>query len=1219
MKKFYLRTPAIRIVFFYIVFTGVWIYCSDMALNLLVEDKAQLLKVSVAKGFFFTFVTSIFLYVLVKREMAIRIETEQALQESKNHFQQLIDQSPLAEVVSGTDSTTLIFNQKFTELFGYTSQDIVQSSQWWNLAYPDEQYRNTIRTTWNALTNEVLLQKSVPKPMTATVTCKNGAEKFIEFHFSIIGVKLLITLTDLTKQKQIESALRESEEKYKSLVENSPDGIGIQINGIIQYLNITGARLLGVERVEDIIGKPIMDFVHSDYHEFVKGRIAKVVQFKEALPPAEEKFVRADGVCVDVEIQAMPVLYHNKEAIQFIIRDSTQRKKSEEELRLLAQSISSIKDYVSIIDFNNNLIFVNDAFLQSYGYTREEIMGKNVSYLLTPSVEKQFQQEIVAKTKTGGWYGEIVNRRKDGTEFPIEIWTSLVYDNAKRAVAMIGVARDVSERKLAEHTLQQSLERNNAIINAIPDLLFEVSDDGYILDYRCPSNLELFIPPEQFLGKKIDTILPPEIVQKITPAITQALQQNEIQVFEYTLTMHNELRYYEDRIVPLPDKKVLSVIRDITERKQTEDALRINERRMKKAQELAHVGNWEIDLITQTIWGSEESLRMYGYDTTIHRKPLSEIQKAAKEPYRTQLDSALKNLVNNNAPYDIQYEITRESDGELRFMHSKAEVVRDAHGVPISVIGVIQDITDIHKAEQTLLQSESSFRAIFNGVSDAIFLQSAHSHEILSVNEKAKEMFGYTDEEVHTLTAENLSAGYPPYTQREANEFFRSAEDGKIVTFEWLAKHRNNTTFWVEISIKKSLIGDVEYFLVLVRNIQERKHAEDEKQKLQQQLFQVQKAESIGTLAAGIAHDFNNILNIILANVELLALRYEANEKASERVSAVLKSIDRGSKLVRQLLTYARKNETKHEALNINDIVHDMGKFIFETFPKTLTTVTRLGQQLPLISADAIQLHQVLMNLCINARDAVEDNGVITLSTELCSGERVQKKFPGASSKHYILLKVADSGNGIEKEKLHRIFEPFFTTKKPGKGTGLGLAVTYGIIQSHKGFIDVESEIGKGTTFNLYFPVIESLPVQAETPQSLSAVPQGKNETVLLIEDESPLIELAASVLQTNGYSVISTLNGEDGIEMFKKQQHDISIVVSDLGLPKCNGIVVLKEIKKVQPNVKFILASGFISSNERTQGMENGAALIIDKPYNMRELLIKIRAVLDGEFQSSS
>ena len=386
------------------------------------------------------------------------------------------------------------------------------------------------------------------------------------------------------------------------------------------------------------------------------------------------------------------------------------------------------------------------------------------------------------------------------------------------------------------------------------------------------------------------------------------------------------------------------------------------------------------------------------------------------------------------------------------------------------------------------------------------------------------------------------------------------------------------------------------------------------RQLLEQQLIQAQKLESLGTLASGIAHDFNNILGIIIGHATLIQRLQLEPERMADSITTITTAAQRGAALVRQLLTFARKSDVILQRISINDLIKELVSLTKETFPKTVTVSTKLADKLPTILADSTQIHQVFLNLCVNARDAMPNGGSLSFSTRLISGEVLLEKFPKAQAKEYVLIEVTDTGAGMDEATRSRIFEPFFTTKDPGKGTGLGLAVAFGIIHIHQGFIDVTSEPGHGTTFSIYFPVnLEELE-PFEIKKEMLDDTDGGTETILLVEDEEMLRSLAKMILKGKGYNVVTASDGEEAVRTFMLRQNDVDLVLSDMGLPKLNGYDVLKQIKHIKPSVKFVIASGYIDSAEKSEILKSGARDFIQKPYVPNEMLRKIRQVLDDK-----
>lgn len=382
---------------------------------------------------------------------------------------------------------------------------------------------------------------------------------------------------------------------------------------------------------------------------------------------------------------------------------------------------------------------------------------------------------------------------------------------------------------------------------------------------------------------------------------------------------------------------------------------------------------------------------------------------------------------------------------------------------------------------------------------------------------------------------------------------------------------------------------------------------------LEEQLIQSQRLETVGTLAGGIAHDFNNILAIILSYASMLPAWKNDEKRFAKAIQAITEASQRGATLVRQLLTFARKAVTSMQAVQINTVVADVERIIRETFPRNITLEIRLAESLPLIAADVNQLHQVFLNICLNARDAMPDGGTLTIATRIVSGESLQTRFPGATASEYVHARVTDTGIGMTEEVKARIFEPFFTTKEREKGTGLGLAVVFGIVESHGGFIDVESSPGKGTTLHLYFPSAAELDMlPSDTSLSALAV-KGGTETILIVEDEDPLREFVQSLLQGRGYSVITARDGDDAIRQYSSHATEVDLVLTDMGLPRMDGLQVVRNLRALNPSLKIILATGYLQPTIKAEMEKAGVFEYVQKPFSAEQLLRVIRSCLDS------
>ena len=401
--------------------------------------------------------------------------------------------------------------------------------------------------------------------------------------------------------------------------------------------------------------------------------------------------------------------------------------------------------------------------------------------------------------------------------------------------------------------------------------------------------------------------------------------------------------------------------------------------------------------------------------------------------------------------------------------------------------------------------------------------------------------------------------------------------------------------------------GKIRGIYGIARDITERKRAEEERKLLEAQLRQAQKMEAIGTLAGGIAHDFNNLLMAIQGNASLMLFDLSPKHEHYERLRNIEKLVDSGSRLTAQLLGYARKGRYEVRPIDLNQTVQDA----CETFSRTRKEIRvqlRLDRNLAPIEADAGQVEQVLMNLLVNAADAMRGGGTVTLRTANTSHEQMKGKLYNPRPGKYVLLSVSDTGVGMDEKTKERIFEPFFTTKEMGRGTGLGLASTYGIIKGHGGFIDVESEPGRGATFSIYLPASSKKISKPHRGQEGIVRGQG---TVLLVDDEDMVLEIGRALLETMGYQVVTAKDGEEAIRLYESRGSAIDLVLLDVVMPGLGGGEVFDRLKSINPDMKCLLLSGYSIDGEATEIIQRGCDGFIQKPFKLRDLSKSIREIL--------
>ncbi len=476
------------------------------------------------------------------------------------------------------------------------------------------------------------------------------------------------------------------------------------------------------------------------------------------------------------------------------------------------------------------------------------------------------------------------------------------------------------------------------------------------------------------------------------------------------------------------------------------------------------------------------------------------------------------------------------------------------------------------------------------------------------LNPSWEKTLGWTNEEL--MAKPNIEFVHP----EDRKSTLEAAEDivfRKEIKIHFLNRYQCSDGSYKWLSWNAVPLNKENLIFSVTRDVTELLKNEEQRKNLEAQLIQAQKLESLGTLAGGIAHDFNNILNIIMGYATLLQSRELNTDELSGSIETIMEASKRGADLIKQLLTFARKSETVFQSVQINDIIIEVRKLLRQTFPKTIEIIADLQADLPIIIADANQIHQVLLNLCVNARDAMQNGGSLSIFTRSMYGNLLNQHKP-AESGRYIEIQVRDTGTGMEDSVKQKIFEPFFTTKEKGKGTGLGLALVYSIIKNHSGNIEVSSEPGKGTTVHIYFPVSETTTeIHQFHPKSIEEIPEGRG-TILLIEDEKMLSEMLTTILVLKGYKVISANDGLQGIMAFQKYKEDIAVVITDLGLPQIGGEEVYKHIKAMDQGAKVILVSGNMDPETKARLFNAGARHFIQKPYMPDKILKIIKNVIE-------
>lgn len=519
----------------------------------------------------------------------------------------------------------------------------------------------------------------------------------------------------------------------------------------------------------------------------------------------------------------------------------------------------------------------------------------------------------------------------------------------------------------------------------------------------------------------------------------------------------------------------------------------------------------------------------------------------------------------------------------------------------------------LRQALHSLRESETLYRTLFESASEAIVVHEIESGALIDFNRRACEMFGYSSEMMRGLSLGDLSVDAPGNRQDDALQRMSTAAQGDTQVFEWQARSSDGRAFWVEIHMRAVVISGVKRVMVSIRDIDERKRAALERQRLEEQLHQAQKMESIGRLAGGVAHDFNNVLTCIGGNAELALMYVEPRHEAVQNLQEIKGAVDRASELTRRLLAFSRKQPIEPRPLELVDLLESTQRMLARLLGEHFQLALDIAPDTRPILADPTQLEQILMNLLVNARDAMPQGGKIKLEVgNITIDTSSAATNPGAHPGAYVRLAVIDAGVGIAERDLPNIFDPFFTTKPVGKGTGLGLSMVLGAVQQNGGFIQVESSPDKGSSFEIFLPIM-----QGSAPVSLRplrrSMPAGK-ERVLLVEDDPSVRKTGTRLLGRLGYNVIACANAEEAIAVVEVQREQFDLLMTDVILPGLDGKALSERLTRALPTMKVLYCSGYTAEVIAHRGVLDNGIAFIAKPFSQETLGRKIRAVLDEE-----
>jgi len=1009
-------------------------------------------------------------------------------------------------------------------------------------------------------------------------------------------------------------------DKYRVLFEEMNEAVLLAEadTGMLVEANKEAERLFGRPRDEIIgmhqtevhpLGKAD-EYRHHFANHAAKGRLADY----------DGEIIREDGTIIPVSISASAFTLGGQPLVLGLFRDITQRKQAEEALRRSEQDKAAVLDSMSELvvyqDPDMTVRWANRAACESVGVSPEQLIGRRC-YEIWQGRQEPCVDCPVAKARQTGQPQDAEAKTPDG-----RIWLIRGYplkDAHGSVEAVVEVAQDITARKRAEEALRAKTQEFEAIYKAYPDLQFRLAADGTILDYQVATESDLYLPPEEFLGRRMQDILPPDVARQLGEAVRQAHETGLLVSVEYTLPMPHGDRHYEARIVPLKDSEIVAIVRDITERRKVEEAVHASREQLTLALDAVSDGVWDLDWPTHTFQRSDHWYELIGYSqeelecweaehgSVVHPDDRAGLRAAAQRHARGETIS-----------YRAEFRI-RHGSGKWRWLLGRGKIVeRGPNGEPLRMIGTDTDITGRKRAQEALRQSEELLRRVIDADPNLIFVKDKSGRYVL-VNEAQAKLYETTPSEMVGKTDADFAQEGSPLAG-EADDFMTDDLDviesghAKVIPEESFTLSDGTTRWFQTTKVPLTLGGDTDCVLGVAVDITARKRGEDERRELESEVQHAQKLESLGVLAGGIAHDFNNLLAGILGNADLVLTALPDSTPARDSIEEIKKASVRAADLTRQMLAYSGKGQFVVEPVDLNELVDEMGHLLHASISKKATIAFDLADELPLIKADAAQIQQVVMNLITNASDAIAGAvGVITIRTGMVEADRALLSEAYADDDlpegRYVCLRVADTGCGMDNATCARVFDPFFTTKFAGRG--LGLAAVLGIVRGHGGAITVESERGRGTTFTVLFPCSER-PIQAVPEPERPAGEWRGTGTVLVVDDEQLVRDVAARILEYSGFEVITAAEARKGVELFRELADEIAAVLLDMTMPEMSGEEAFRELRRIRPDVPVILTSGYNEQDAVSRFTEQGLAGFVHKPFDVETLVRTMRKALE-------
>jgi len=1154
-----------------------------------------------------------------KRMAALEKQVEQ-YRNAAIKYQTLFESFPHGITVSDKNGNIIQTNPVAEHLLGISRQEHEKRSidgQEWRLIRPDgsdmppEEYASVIALKENRIVSDLEMGISKPEGQVTWINV-TAAPLPLEGH----GV--VITYNDITAKRESEKKLRESQAELQRTLDATTDGIWtwrFKTNAL--FFSSRYYTMLGYAPDEfPATFDNWTALLHPDDREKALAAAERYLKTKPDVYENEFRLKARDGGYRWIRTRARVVERDaSGEAVSMIgnHEDITAYKLAEKSLKESRAKYRALVDQAPaalfLHDKEGRIVDVNRSALNTYGYARETLLKMNVVDI-DPNYRKIANGDMFRQTlqQRGGIEFETRHRRKDGSTFPVRINLTSIF--LKDEAYYFALATDLTEHRRTEQKLRRSEAVFRTLFEQAAVGVAQVAPDGAFLKVNDRFCEIIGYDRQEIHGLTFQDITHPEDLALDEKHIVQVLA-GKTDTFEIEKRyLHKNgrvvwIRLYSNA-VRKPDGSInyaIAVITDITGRRLAEEALRQSEEKYRLLVENQTDLVIKMDLEGRFLFVSPSYCEMFGKteQELLGRKSKTLIHPDDRKPTAEAMQGLYK------PPFAVYLEQRALTKHGWRWLAWATSAVKDADGRVVAMIAVGRDIHKRKLMENQLWESKERFEKVFESQPDAIFvLNTERPARIVECNPAASTIFGYAAHEMVGHPVEKLHVD-ASHLRDFQNMLLRTVEKGNFLNAVRFSMQRKDGTIFPTEHTVLELKGDGGQrtgWISIIRDL-------TEKQKIEDRLQQAQKMESIGSLAGGIAHDFNNILFPIVGLTEMMLEDLPADSPERENIEEIFKAGRRGRDLVKQILAFSRQSEHRKLPVRPQQIFKEVMKLSRATIPADIEIRPDIQQGCGLVMADPTQLHQIAMNMITNAYHAIApDSGTITVQLKETQITPDDPESLSLKPGPYARLAVSDTGRGIEPAIMEKIFEPYFTTKSKDKGTGLGLAVVYGIVKAHKGDIRVSSQPGLGTTFFVYLPIIEKSDesIQIEQPEPT----QTGSERILLVDDEEAIVRLETQMLERLGYNITSCAGSLEALKTFKADPTRYDLILTDMAMPHMTGAQFAEAVLAIRNDIPIIICTGFSERLDAIKDQSPGIKGVLMKPVVRSELVKMVRNVLD-------